>query len=156
MVSMPSWCDEVPVSNSLSISPDGGRTRVFLCPACWETIALGCERCRFCSVAIDPTAAKVAADLMDQVNLACSEADEVRALLPWGHANSELFVPSRSRGNLYFLPVLIARWWLRFGSLRMDDEDLIRARQDMKRYAFFTVGGIAVILLFALWEALVR
>lgn len=142
--------------NSLSILPDGGRTRVFLCPACGETIALGCERCRFCSIAIDPKAAEVAAVLMDRVNLACSEAEEVRALLPWGQPHSEFFVPSRGRGDAYFLPIFIARWWLRFGSLRMNDEDLIRARKDMKQYAFFILGGIAVVLLFALWETLVR
>ena len=142
--------------NSLSILPDGGRTRVFLCPACGETLALGCERCRFCSIVIDPQAAAAAADLMDRVNLACSEAEDIRALLPWNQANSGILVPSRSRGDLYFLPILIARWWLRFGSVRMDDEDLNKARHDMKQITLFTLGGIALVALLALLRLLIR
>jgi hypothetical protein len=144
--------------NYLSILPDEARTRVFLCPACSETIALGCERCRFCSIVIDPHAAFAAADLMDRVNLACSEAEDIRALLPWNHADSGIFVPSRSRGDLYFLflPILIARWWLCYGSVRMDDEDSIKARHDLKQYALFTVGGIALVALLALSRLLIR
>lgn len=132
--------------NSLSILPDGGRTRVFLCPACGETIALGCERCRFCSIVIDQRAASAAADLMDRVNLACSEADEIRALLPGGQTDSVIFGPSRSRGDLYLVPILLLRWWYRFGSLRLNDDDLIRARQDMKQYALVLALVFAVLV----------
>ena len=85
--------------NSLSILPDGGRTRVFLCPACKETIALGCERCRFCSVVIDQQAASSAADLMDRVNLACSEADEIRAILPRAEYALDPIEAPRGRGD---------------------------------------------------------
>ena len=141
--------------DSLSILPDGGRTRVFLCPACRETIALGCERCRFCSVVIDQKEAAAAADLMDRVNLACSEADDIRALLPWGQSGPA-FVPSSRRGDTYLLPILIARWWFRFASLRLDDEDLIRARQDMGQYAFITVGALAFVALLALLSFILR
>jgi hypothetical protein len=96
-----------------------------------------------------------AADLMDRVNLACSEADEIRAVLPWGRS-SPAFVPSTRRGDIYVLPILIARWWVRFGSLRLDDEDLIRARHDMRQYAFVAIGGIAVAALLALLSSLFR
>lgn len=137
--------------NSLSILPDGGRTRVFLCPACGETIALGCERCRFCSVVIDQQAASAAADLMDRVNQACSEADEIRALLPGGQTDSALFGPSGSRGDLYLVPILVLRWWYRFGSLRLNDDDLIRARRDMKQYALVLALVFAALAAFGIY-----
>lgn len=129
---------------------------MFLCPACGETIALGCERCRFCSLVIDQNAAVAAADLMDRVNLACSEADEIRALLPGGETDSLLFGSSRSGGDIYLVPILLLRWWLRFGSLRLDDDDLIRARRDMQQYTFVLAVVLAALVAFAIYAVRAR
>jgi hypothetical protein len=140
--------------NSLSIVPDGGRMRVFSCPACGETIALGCERCRFCSVVIDQQQASAAADLMDRVNLACSEADEIRALMGKDESMLDISpVRNRSRLELYLVPFLLIRWWVRFGALKADDEDLNKARGDMKSFALFGAFGLLVILGLAVYEA---
>jgi hypothetical protein len=65
--------------NSLRIIPEE-RTRVFRCPNCEKTINLSVHRCPFCSVPIDGRAAEAAADLMDRVNRACSEATDVRTM----------------------------------------------------------------------------
>src|SRR5438270_13912434 len=124
------------MGNSLSILPDQGRVRTFACPACRQTIALGCERCWFCSVVIDPASAAAAADVMDRVNLACSEAQDIRALFLREPSAFDLMASSSGRGEFYMLPVLLIRWWLRFGSLRLEDEDLISDGRDMKKYAW--------------------
>jgi len=38
----------------------------------------------------------------------------------------------------------------------MDDEDLIKARHDMKQITLFTFGGIALVALLALLRLLIR
>jgi hypothetical protein len=134
------------MANFLSILPDEGRVRVFACPLCGETIALGCDRCRFCSAIIDPRAAESAADLMDRINLACSEADDVRSLLSWEPSELDLIARRRGKIDLYLLPILLLRWWLRFGSLHADDKDLIQARQDMKQYSWYAFIAVAFFL----------
>jgi len=132
------------MANSLSILPDGGRTRVFICPVCKETIALGTERCRFCGVVIDQQAAGIAADLMDKVNLAISEAEDIRAMLV---PREGLTLGGTRQGDWYFLPVLLVRWWVRFGKVRMDDPELLQARADMRLYSWIAAGVLAVILI---------
>jgi hypothetical protein len=132
------------MANSLSIRTDADRIRVFLCPACKETIALGCERCRFCSVSIDQQAAQAAADLMDRVNLACSEAEDIRALFPWQATALGLASERRQGIDLYLLPFLLARWWVRYGSLKLEDEDLARARKDLTLYSWLVALALAI------------
>ena len=134
------------MASSLSILPDSGRIRVFLCPACKETIALGCERCRFCSVVIDQQSATAAADLLERVNLACSEAEEIRALFSLRQTAFDVPVARRQGIQVYLAPFLLARWWLRFGSLKLEDEDLMRARGDLTRYSWFAALLLACIL----------
>ncbi len=132
------------MGNLLSILPDGGRVRVFQCPACKETIALGCERCRFCSTAIDQQTANAAADLMDQVNLACSEAEDIRAAFPWRRNDPSELLLRRREYEAYLVPFFLIRWWVRFGTLKFEDEDFLRARKDMTRYAWMAAGAITI------------
>jgi hypothetical protein len=140
-------CDsEAKMTNSLSILPDGGRIRVFLCPVCKETIALGCERCRFCSAVIDQRGATGAADLMDRVNLACSEAEDIRAFYSWHRSVLELPSVRRQGIEIYVVPFLLIRWWVRFGSLKLEDEDLIRAKRDLTRYSWLAALLIVFML----------
>jgi hypothetical protein len=126
---------------------------VFTCPACGETIALGCDRCRFCSIVIDQKAAEKAADLMDRINAACSEAEEIRALM--GKDPSMLDIgPVRNRGRfeLYLVPFLLIRWWIRFGTLKAEDEDLNQARSDLKSYSLYGAVALLAIVGFALYS----
>jgi hypothetical protein len=132
--------------NSLSILSDSGRTRVFLCPVCKETIALGCERCRFCSIVIDQQAATAAADLMDRVNLACSEAEDIRALCSWHRSALDLPFVKRRGVEIYLVPFLLIRWWIRFGSLTIEDEDLMQAKMDLNRYSWLAALSLVFIL----------
>jgi predicted RNA-binding Zn-ribbon protein involved in translation (DUF1610 family) len=138
------------MASSLSILPNSGRVRTFVCPACGETIALGCERCRFCSVAIDQERAKAAADLMDRVNQACNDAEEIRAIMSLPKRGLELAFRQRTAFDVYLVPFLLARWWIRFGSLRFEDEDLAHARQDMKLYAFLLAAVVFAVILMPL------
>lgn len=137
------------MGDSLSILPDGGRVRVFQCPACKQTIALGCERCRFCSTAIDQQAANEAADLMDRVNLACNEAEEIRAYFSWHSAELDTEQAGGRGVEAYLIPILLLRWWVRFGALKFEDEDFLRAKSDMTRYAWYA-AGLAALGLFLL------
>jgi hypothetical protein len=83
---------------------------------------------------------------MDRVNQACSEAEEIRALFSWNQIPLEIPL-SRSHGiEIYHVPIRLFRWWLRFGSLKFEDEDLIRARKDMTRYSWFTALSLVFIL----------
>ena len=87
---------------------------------------------------------------MDRVNLACSEAEDIRAVFSRDGAALEVLDRRGSSGSLYVVPFLLVRWWVRFGSLRMEDEDLIRARHDMKQYAFFSAVLVVVALFLVL------
>jgi hypothetical protein len=132
------------MANTFSILPDGGRTRVFLCPACHETIALGCERCRFCSSVIDQQAAGAAADLMDRVNQACSDAEEIRYLLSMDTAAGDLALDRRPRGEVYLVPFLLARWWFQFGAIKIEDEDFKRAKRDLTILSW--IGALLLVI----------
>lgn len=137
------------MANSLSILSDGGRVRTFACPVCRQTIALGCERCRFCSVVIDQRSAEAAADLMDRVNLACSEAEDIRALLSWPKQDFDIALRPGNRYDVYLAPIFLIRWWIRFGSLHVEDEDLIRARKDLKTYSLYAFAVLIIVLFLA-------
>ncbi|MGA9069889.1 MAG: hypothetical protein WB424_06535 [Terracidiphilus sp.] len=134
------------MTNSLSILPECERIRTFLCPVCKQTIALGCERCRFCSVVIDQNAAAAAADLMDRVNLACSDAQDIRTICNWHRKAFSFSVEPRQGLAYYLVPFLLARWWMRFGSLQLEDEDLIRAKKDMSKYSWITAVSLAIFV----------
>jgi len=84
---------------------------------------------------------------MDRVNLACSEADEIRSLM--GHDPSMFDIApvrSRNRIDIYLLPFFLISWWVRFGTLRAQDEDLIRLRNDMKMYSWYGALALAVLV----------
>lgn len=88
---------------------------------------------------------------MDRVNLACSEADEVRALFSRDRNDLSDLLASRRGSGYYLLPYLLVRWWVRFGSLKFEDEDFLRAKSDMARYGWVAAGifvlGLAVLAL---------
>lgn len=132
--------------DTLSILPGGGRVRVFACPACGQTIALGSERCRFCSAAIDPKAAEAAADLLERVDRACSEAEEIHSIIEPNEEDCDPLTGKTDDAGLFVSPFLIFRWWYRFGSVRANDEDLICARKYMTKYALYWGALLGVIM----------
>lgn len=135
------------MAKGLSIASEP-HVRVFQCPQCKETLNTSMQQCPFCSAAIDPDAAGVAAELMARVNQDCSDASYLRIMagtmvtffflrfLPivsvvgaWGH----LFL-------LVAVPVMTIRWWVKFGSLKMADPDFRTARKST-----LAAGGIWLI-----------
>lgn len=106
-------------------------SRIFQCPNCGETIDTAAERCRFCSSPIDPAAAEMAANLMAKVNQACSDASYLKiAAVAMLAFIGMMFVPFLGLvgfGGYYFLmfaiPVLVIRWWIKFGRIKSDDKE---------------------------------
>ena len=140
--------------SSLRITPNL-LPRIFPCPRCNQTIDTAAVQCPFCSAPIDPKLAEAAADRMAKVNQACSDASYLRIM-----AGSMLvflllsFLPLVgfvAMIGFYFLvvavPIMMIRWWVKFGSLTSDDSDWGRA----KRTVLIATGiwSIFLILLMA-------
>jgi hypothetical protein len=89
---------------------------------------------------------------MDRVNLACSEADEIRALLGNEPADWDITADRRGRIDIYLIPFLLLRWWVRFGSLRANDTDLKAARKDMKLYSWIGLTVLAIVVGLAIYS----
>ena len=83
---------------------------------------------------------------MDQVSQACSEAEEIRALYSWNRAVLDVPLGRRPGIEDYVVPIRLFRWWAQFGSLKLEDADLIRARKDMSRYSWITALSLIFIL----------
>ena len=117
----------------LSLSPI---VAVFPCPSCHETINTSVGRCPFCSTSIDPAAAKLSAAETSNISQACSDASYLKimlgVLLPFGAA---IFFPFLGLFSLvgflfikYALPVMLVRWWVKYGRIRTTDPDFLIAR----------------------------
>jgi hypothetical protein len=144
--------------SSLRITPNL-LPRIFQCPGCKETIDTSAVKCPFCSVSIDPKLAEAAADGMARINQACSDASYLRIM-----AGSMLvflllsFLPLVgfvAMIGFYFLvvavPVMMVRWWVKFGSLTCDDSDWGRAKRTVLMAA--GIWAIFLILLMARFAA---
>ena len=131
------------------------RARVFRCPNCKETINTTAENCPYCSISIDHRAAEAAADLMDRVNQACSEATDLKAEV--AATGGEVFLFGLLGSLLMRLwafaitrPVMAIRWWIRFGAIRTDDPNFIRAKRDVMRTSGFAAITLLVLLIITL------
>jgi hypothetical protein len=139
------------MSGNLSISP-ADEAGIFECPNCKQTINTSMSKCPFCSVALDPHEASVAADLMDQVNQACSDASYLRIMAGtmWGFWVLSLipFVGVVGTLGMWFLliaiPAMAIRWRVKFGAVWSDDPEFSRA----KRVTVTAVGIWALFVLF--------
>jgi len=127
---------------------------VFPCPNCKQTINTSMQTCTFCSTPIDHNAAESSADVFAQVNQACSDASYLKILV--GAAPTlylaALFIPfigfAAILGFRFLelaIPFLTVRWWIKFGSLKTDDSDFVRAR----RIVWWTSIGSGVFLVLA-------
>lgn len=134
---------------SLSLSPT---VSVLPCPACNQTINTSMQACPFCSFPLDHAAATASAEVFARINQACSDASYLKIMA--GAIGTFFligFLPFLGfLGNLGFwflavaTPVMVIRWFVKFGDLQSGDPDFISAR-----HAAITVGIIAtaVVLL---------
>jgi hypothetical protein len=133
--------------SSLSFSPT---IKVFPCPNCRETINTSMQQCSFCGTPIDATAAEASAELTSRVSAAVSDASYL-SILAWALITFFILVFVPLLGilggvGLIFLrvaiPVMVIRWWIRYGKLHSTDPDLSKAR---KRAIVVTVVAVLLI-----------
>jgi hypothetical protein len=125
------------VANSLSISSDLDKPKIFECPNCKQTIDTSSIQCRFCSVSIDPAAAEAAAALMARINRACSDASYLKiAALCIPAFLLIYFVPFMGLlgvvGMIFLeiaIPIWIVLWCFRFLRIQSDDPDFRSAKK---------------------------
>ena len=123
--------------NSLSITSDLDKPKIFECPNCKQTIDTSASECRFCSASVDPAVAEAAAVKMARINRACSDASYLKiAALCAPAFLLILFIPFMTlmgEIGIIFLevavPVWIALWCFRFLRIQTDDPDFRRAKK---------------------------
>ncbi len=101
-----------------------------------ETINTTVQQCPFCNTAIDHSAAEASAAATARVSQAVSDASYLR-VMAWTILTFFLliFVPFLGLAGvagLWFLriaiPVMLIRWWVKYGKIKSDDRDLSKAR----------------------------
>lgn len=144
------------MAGSFSLASD---VRVLACPNCGQTINTSMTACPYCNAAVDAGAAEAAAAQMSKVNQACSDASYLKIMLGVMTAFLGLcFIPIMGLIGVvgfwfltFAVPFMAIRWWVKFGSLRADEEDFRRA----KRTAIFVSIGAVVILILRLGIAFI-
>jgi hypothetical protein len=141
------------MAGSLSLSPT---VQVFPCPNCRETINTSVQQCPFCSSPIDHAAAEQSAAATSKISQACSDASYLK-IMAWALLTFFLliFIPFLGLAGivgLWFLriaiPVMVIRWWIKFGSIKTEDPDFARAKR-----AAIIVGVVGLLaLLNAFWS----
>lgn len=133
------------MAGSLNLS---SAVHVLPCPNCGETINTSVQQCPFCSAPIDAVAAEVSAAATSRISQACSDAS-YRKVMAWSLVTFFflMFVPFVGLAGavgLWFLriaiPVMVVRWWIKFGSIKTDDPDFARAKR-----AAIIVGIVALL-----------
>jgi hypothetical protein len=117
----------------LSLSPI---VAVFPCPNCRETINTSVARCPYCSTPIDEAAAKASAAEMSNISQACSDASYLKVMLgiliPFGVATFFPFLGLFGLAGFIFikyaLPIMLIRWWIKYGRIKTMDPDFRTAR----------------------------
>jgi len=137
------------MSPSLSLS---STVAVLPCPACNQTINTSMQTCPFCSASIDHAAATASAEVFARVNQACSDASYLMIMA--GAIGAFFFVGMLpivgGLGTLGFwflataTPVMVGRWFVKFGKLTSIDADFVSAR-----HAATAVGIVSATVLVA-------
>jgi hypothetical protein len=133
--------------STLSFSPT---IKVFPCPNCRETINTSMQQCSFCGTPIDSAAAEASAEFTSRVSAAVSDASYL-SILAFALISFfvMLFIPFIGLAGglgIWFLriaiPVMVVRWWVRYGKLKTTDPDFSKARRRA-----IIVSVVAVLLL---------
>lgn len=135
------------MSPSLNLSETAA---VFPCPTCKETVNTSMQLCPFCGAAIDHAAAEASAIETSEISRACSDASYLKIMLgiliPFG---ALVFFPFLGLAGLvgfvfikYAVPVMVIRWWIKYGRVKSQDLDLRRARK-----AVIVVSGVSLLVL---------
>jgi len=134
------------------------------CPECKETIDANAKVCRFCGAKIDHEAARKAAQLLANVDQACSEASYLRnaSVIALGLLVGTPLVLMRS-GRLIAVvgfqnlllgfcvlvlfvsspfPIWSMRWWTKYANITSDDEELQSARGAVRKAGFVATGAL--------------
>lgn len=117
----------------LSLSPI---VAVFPCPNCHETINTSVARCPYCSAPIDEAAAKLSAVETSKISDACSDASYLKImlgiLLPFAAVVFFTFLGLLGLVGFLFikyaLPVMLVRWWIKYGRIQTSDPGFRTAR----------------------------
>jgi hypothetical protein len=135
------------MASSLSLS---STVSVLPCPNCNQTINTSMQACPFCSFPIDQAAAAASAEVFARINQACSDASYLKIMAGATGAFFLIgFLPFLGfLGTLGFwfltiaTPVMVIRWFVKFGDLESADPDFISAR-----HAAIAVAIIAAAVL---------
>ncbi|MBB5059610.1 hypothetical protein HDF16_004336 [Granulicella aggregans] len=128
---------------------------VFPCPNCNETINTSLSQCTYCGTPVDRSAALLSAAETSRISQACSDASYLK-IIAWAllACLGLLFIPFLSLAGavgFWFLriavPVMVVRWWIKFGGIKTGDPDFPGA----KRAAVI----VSVVAVFALFDTLV-
>ena len=112
--------------------------KTFPCPNCHEFINSGMERCKYCSITIDPQVANAAVELQDKINRSCNEASLIRNLAGTMWVGFFLrFVPLISIVGWVLMligfiavPAWLIYWQIKFGRIKTADVDYKRAKRN--------------------------
>jgi hypothetical protein len=113
-----------------------GRIQVFQCPSCQEFINTSMNQCRFCGMLIDAALAQASAHHQADTSRACSDANYLKIMtrtMPVFFLLNLIPVVGGFAGwGLIFLliavPILIVRWWVKYGGIQTQDADYPKAR----------------------------
>ena len=135
--------------------------QVIRCPHCKEYIDARSAHCRFCHGYIDTLTSQVSAELQQRVNNAYNEASWIRngAGAYAIFVAIRLFVPFLAIGSAVVLPimsialpVMLIRWYVRFGRLQTDDPDYPRAKRNWRVALLIFLPVMIIWLVFVLLE----
>ncbi len=135
------------MSGGLSLS---SAVEVFPCPNCKETINTSMSQCTYCGAPVDHSAALLSAAETSRISQACSDASYLK-IMAWSIlvCFGIFFIPLVGFiGAVGFwflriaLPVMVVRWWYKFGRIKTDDSDFPSAKR-----AVIIVSVVAVLVL---------
>jgi hypothetical protein len=112
--------------------------KTFPCPNCHEFINSGMEKCKYCSITIDPQVANAAVELQDKVNRSCNEASLLRNIAGAMWVGFFVrFVPFIGIVGLIIMvigfivvPPWLIYWQIKFGRIKTADVDYKRANRN--------------------------
>jgi hypothetical protein len=124
--------------------------KVFPCPNCAEIINTSMQQCPFCSTIIDSATAEISAAATTKISQACSDASYLR-VMAWAYVTFflVLFIPFLGLAGivgLWFLaiaiPVMVIRWWIKFGAIKTNDPDFPRAKRSTIIVSIVAILGL--------------